>query len=178
LKPEDRNSAELDRLMTDTEKRLLSSFLDSFTLNLKNSSRLKGKMLRLVVEDSQVEMQIPCSIFSMEIGMLESIVKYLHEDCGLGFNGISAILKRSQNNIAVSYRNSKAKMPARFGKMPPSLNIPLDIFSKKHTCFESICLYLKDSCNLPYHDIGNLLGRDERTIWTIYRRAKQKVKNG
>jgi hypothetical protein len=164
--------------MSDTEKKLLSSFLDSFAQNLKNSSRLKGKRLRLVIEDADSEIQIPCSIFSNGIGVLESISKYLHEDCSLSFSEISAILKRSQNNIAVSYRNSKAKMPAKFGKLPSSLNIPLGIFSGKHTCFESVCLYLKDTCNLSFHEIGKLLDRDERTVWTIYTRAKRKVKNG
>jgi len=168
----------LDSLMTDTEKRLLYSFLDSFSQNLKNTQRLKGRRLKISIEPEPGEEGIPTSIFSKDIGVLETVVKYLHENQGRSLGEIAGILKRSQNNIAVSYLNSKAKQAEKFRKTVSAVRIPLDIFSKKTTCFESICIHLKDTKSLSFHNIGALLDRDERTIWTIYKRAKKKVKNG
>ena len=34
--------------------------------------------------------------------------------------------------------------------------------------------YMKENLSMSYHEIGELLGRDERTIWTAYRKAKEK----
>lgn len=39
---------------------------------------------------------------------------------------------------------------------------------------EAIVEYLKDHKGLSYHEIGLLLNRNERTIWTCYNRAKKK----
>ncbi|MFH1054119.1 MAG: hypothetical protein V1740_06905 [Candidatus Woesearchaeota archaeon] len=36
--------------------------------------------------------------------------------------------------------------------------------------------YLKEEFNLNYHEIGHLLNRDERTIWTCYNRTTKKKK--
>jgi hypothetical protein len=175
LKPNDKSSAELDSLMTDTEKRLLVSF----ALNLKNSAKLEGKRLKLsIVDDDKATGMIPTSVFSGGMGVLETVVKYLHENERLSLKEISLLLKRTQNNIAVSYRNSKAKQPKPYTSLSSPINIPTTIFSKKNTCFESICLYLKDTLGLSFRGIGKLLDRNERTVWTIYKRAKRKVKNG
>lgn len=167
---------ELDSLMTDTEKRLLYGFLTSFSENLAKSSALKGKKLRVVIEPKKEG--IPVAIFSRGLGMLEAIVKHLHEDKGQGFGEIATILKRSPNNIQVSYLNSKAKHPGHLSRTKSEFYIPLTIFSSRHTCFESVCLYLRDDFGLSFSQIGKLLERDERTVWTIYKRAKKKVKNG
>jgi len=39
---------------------------------------------------------------------------------------------------------------------------------------EAIVEYLKDIQGLTYHEIAELLNRDDRTIWTVYNRAKKK----
>ncbi len=39
---------------------------------------------------------------------------------------------------------------------------------------ESIVEYLKDQRGLTYREIGTLLNRNERTIWTVYQRARRK----
>jgi DNA-directed RNA polymerase specialized sigma24 family protein len=55
--------------------------------------------------------------------------------------------------------------------------IPVSIFSKeKLSPFETIVMYLKEKQGLNYHEIGALLNRDERNIWTVYNRAKKKWK--
>jgi len=42
---------------------------------------------------------------------------------------------------------------------------------------EAVVRYLKDIKRFSFHEIGLLLNRDERNIWTVYHRAKKKVGN-
>ena len=42
---------------------------------------------------------------------------------------------------------------------------------------EAIVEFLKDKKGLTYHQIGELINRDERNVWTVYQRAKKKRKN-
>jgi DNA-directed RNA polymerase specialized sigma24 family protein len=53
--------------------------------------------------------------------------------------------------------------------------VPSAIFLDRELApLESISEYLKDEKGLTYHEIATLLGRDDRTIWTCYNRAKKK----
>jgi len=40
---------------------------------------------------------------------------------------------------------------------------------------ENIVSYLKDTLGFRYHQIAVMLNRDDRTIWTVYHRAKKKA---
>ena len=53
--------------------------------------------------------------------------------------------------------------------------IDTKIFKKtKLTVFEALVRHLKDDLDMSFHEIGNLLDRDERNIWTVYNRSKKK----
>jgi len=53
--------------------------------------------------------------------------------------------------------------------------IPSSIFlDRSISVLESITEYLKNQKNMNYHQIGILLNRDERTIWTCYNRVQKK----
>ena len=55
--------------------------------------------------------------------------------------------------------------------------IPLEIFKNRDLgALESISLFLKDEKNMRYSEIAKALDRDQRTIWTTYNKAKNKVK--
>ncbi len=55
--------------------------------------------------------------------------------------------------------------------------IPISIFEDRRlSALESIVEYLKEKRHLTLHQIGVMLNRDDRTIWTTYNRAKQKRK--
>lgn len=58
-----------------------------------------------------------------------------------------------------------------FSKIPLSPSLFRD---SKLTFFETVVEYLKDKAKLKFREIANLLDKDERNIWTIYRRAKKK----
>jgi len=54
---------------------------------------------------------------------------------------------------------------------------PLSILkNRKLAVLESIVKYLKEERKLYLHQIAQILNRNDRTIWTVYSRAKQKVK--
>lgn len=44
----------------------------------------------------------------------------------------------------------------------------------KLTIFEALVKHLKDDLEMNFHEIGELLDRDERNIWTVYNRGKKK----
>ncbi|MFH1642172.1 MAG: hypothetical protein ABIC04_04695 [Nanoarchaeota archaeon] len=54
------------------------------------------------------------------------------------------------------------------------IKIPISIFTQKIGMLESITLYLHDELGLSYGLIGKLLGRNYKTIWTTYDKAKKK----
>lgn len=56
------------------------------------------------------------------------------------------------------------------------VNIPSFIFRDRNlAALEAIVIYLKDSQGMTYAQIAKLLKRDDRTIWTTYKRAKEKL---
>ena len=44
----------------------------------------------------------------------------------------------------------------------------------KLTTFEALVKHMKDDLKMSFHEIGELLDRDERNIWTVYSRGKKK----
>ena len=55
------------------------------------------------------------------------------------------------------------------------LLIPVTIFSGKLSPAEALAKFLKENYDLSYHEISQLIGRNERSIWANYRRAVKKM---
>ena len=63
-------------------------------------------------------------------------------------------------------------------KTPSNMWIPSNVLRDSSiSVLESIVEFLKEKKGLTYHQIGELINRDERNIWTVYQRAKKKRKN-
>jgi hypothetical protein len=168
------SESELITILDKNDRRMLDTFMKSFFLAVKDKYSIEGMQLKVTLEGRDPEKNfLPGSIFTKKLGILETIVKYLHENLGLANKDISTVLKRSPANIAVTYANASRKMPEGFQVLDFGVKIPLNIFSESLTCFESICLYLKRSFTL--HQIGAIMKRDDRTIWTVHNRASRKV---
>lgn len=54
--------------------------------------------------------------------------------------------------------------------------VPVEIFSTKLSPSEALCKFLKEEKHLTFHEIAVLINRDDRSIWTSYKRAQQKNK--
>jgi len=70
------------------------------------------------------------------------------------------------------------KRNKRTEKRKRSLNIPSAIFRDRSlSVLEILVEFLKEKKGLSYHEIAELLNRDDRTIWTVYNRAQKKRKH-
>ena len=162
------------------EKRLLDTFnyLKEQGLSSDEIFNLANKLLKVQVKE---EIKVPISVFKNDyLSSLENIVKYLRENLLLSFKQIGSLTNRNEIALAVTYRNAKKKMEAKFvvEEISP-YSIPVSILKDRNiSVLENIAVYLKDSFGLTYHSIAVLLNRDDRTIWTVYQRAKKKRKSG
>ena len=116
--------------------------------------------------------EIPATIFNSPLGPLENIVRYLRENHGLKYSQIAALLNKDKGVIGVTYRNAVRKYSGQL-IVTSDQTIPLSKFyGEKFSIFEILVSYLKQK--LSYREIGKILNRNERTIWTIYQRHLKK----
>ncbi|MBI2102069.1 hypothetical protein HYT53_05665 [Candidatus Woesearchaeota archaeon] len=160
------------------EKKLLDtlSYLREQGFSSEEIIELISKLLRV---EAKEEVKVPISVFNNDyLSSLENIVKYLRENLLLSFKQIAELTNRNEIALAVTYRNAKKKMEAKFVVTEISpYSIPVSILKDRNiSVLENIVAYLKDNFGLAYHKIAVLLNRDDRTIWTVYQRAKKKKK--
>ena len=86
--------------------------------------------------------------------------------------------KKEMTEIIISKLKSKYKVSRK--EIVETVNsireitIPSTIFSKDTGALESIVKYLRENINMNYSEIARALDRNERTIWTAYKKAKEK----
>ena len=162
---------------SSAEKKLL----DTFTYLKKqglSSEAIIGLTSKLLGVSAKEEVKVPLSVFkNQHLGSLETFVKYLRENLLLTFKQIADLTNRNEVALAVSYRNARKKLGKKFAEEASPYSIPVSILKNRHlSVLENITSYLKDTFGLTYHAIAVLLNRDDRTIWTVYQRAKKKRK--
>jgi len=125
--------------------------------------------------DEKDIIQIPASIFTKKLSSLESIVKYLKENTKQSFKQISILLNRDNKVVWRIYKNSTKKHKQKIIPKRSKYIIPIQILEKGQlTCFEAITLYLKDNYDLSFKDLSTILHRNYKTVWTVYKRGKNK----
>ncbi|MBW2979782.1 hypothetical protein KY360_00010 [Candidatus Woesearchaeota archaeon] len=115
--------------------------------------------------------------FDTNLAILEAVVEYLKEEKGLNYRQIGLILNRDERNIWTIYSRvrKKREITKRISAPKPRLSVPISVLKDRSLSgFEAIVEWLKDHKKLSFHEIGILLNRDERNIWTVYHRAKFK----
>ncbi|MBI2541325.1 hypothetical protein HYV80_01270 [Candidatus Woesearchaeota archaeon] len=136
-----------------------------------------GEILSLIEERHvSKDILIPVSIFETEnLSALEAICKYLKEDLQLTYSKIALLLNRNSRTIWTTYSNAARKAKEKLPVKESKFFIPVSIFTdRKLSVLEAIVSHLKDGFNLRYGEIAALLNRDERNIWTAYKKAKKK----
>ncbi len=118
---------------------------------------------------------IPTFIFrNRNLGILESVTKYLKEELNITYHEIAVMLNRDDRVIWVSYNKARKKAKERFVIGKPSLWIEISIFrDKQQGLLECIARHLKDVHEMRYQEIAELLNRDNRTIWSSYNKRKK-----
>src|SRR3989338_2516529 len=144
-------------------------------ISIKEKYHLNSPELLNELEEKEV--LIPVSIFSRKLSSLETIVKYLKENLGLKNKEIASLTKRSVKTIYHAYNSANEKARKKFEIKEARYYIPVSaLTNRKLGVLESVVKYLKENYELNYSEIGRLLGRDPRTIWTAYRRGREKQK--
>jgi surface protein len=176
-----KNIAENDKLVRAFNL-IAEELKEEYSLNKKElleiiEEKLKDKYTSPGKEiGKEAGQEIPISVFSTKLGYLEAITKYMKENLQMTYRAIGKILGRDERTIWTSYKKAKEKIEEKFNNNG-ELTIPIIIFENKElTIFESLILYLRDK-GMKYSEIGVLLNRDQRNIWTVYSRIKNKNDN-
>ena len=121
------------------------------------------------------EIKIPVSIFkAKKLSSFELIVKFLKEDVKLKNSKIAKVLSRSQQSVWNTHKNSKKKFSGGLEVKASEYDIPISVFQNKCSILKSIIAYLREKHDLRFSEIAKLINRDQRTVWTVYQRAKKK----
>ncbi|MBU3941589.1 MAG: hypothetical protein KKF74_01620 [Nanoarchaeota archaeon] len=153
-----------ERVKLEKAKKLLLPIKEKYKLTFDELEKL-----------AEEELSFPATILNKKLTVLESVVKYLKEEQGVSLRRISNLLGRDERNIWHIYNRTRKKYSKKFVIKKIGLWIPVNIFSNtKLSALEVIVSYLKEEFSLTYHEIAILLKRDDRTIWTVYQRARKK----
>ncbi|MGY4884634.1 MAG: right-handed parallel beta-helix repeat-containing protein [Nanobdellota archaeon] len=120
------------------------------------------------------DIEISMDIFTKDLGALEALTKYMKENLHMNYVEIANKLGRDERTIWTAYKKAVEKNSEPIKIKEDSMNIPIQIFyNEKLTVLEAIIIYLKEK-GKKYSEIGRLLNRDQRNIWTIYSKAIDK----
>lgn len=119
---------------------------------------------------------IPVSVFyGIKAGCFEHLVKYCIEVCKFRKRDIAQLLKRDQRTIWKAYAEAIRKSPTPSDLSNNKITIPLSIFSQREfSVLELLSHYLHEQYQMPNRKIAVLLGRSEKTIWTVLNRFRKK----
>lgn len=165
-------------LLTTTRKKKILERTKKAITELKKQGLLDEEIFEIInpeIKEVLQEKEIPINIFKKEMGALESIVKYMKENLNFTYAEIGRKLNRNQRTIWTAYSKSKEKNSNKIKIQRIELSIPIERLQNKNlTILESIILYLR-GMEMKYSEIGKLLNRDQRNIWTINSRVKRKI---
>jgi hypothetical protein len=164
-------SSDQDRISTAKDPRFLRFRELYFELKQEYGKNF-DKFFKL-----EEEHLIPCSIFNDKLSSLESVVKYLNENCGLRISLIAKMFGRTNKTIWQAYRDASRKLPQKFSKVSSRFWLPASLFAdRKLSVLEHISVYLKSNYGLSFKQIAEIVCRDITTVRTVYYRAVKKRK--
>lgn len=132
-------------------------------------------LIKLFEMVSEKEILLPATIFLPELSALETVSRYLHENLNISFKRIGELMNRSEKTIWQAYNNSCKKYQKKLATPETAYLLPISIFAdRKFSNLEAIVLCLKEQYNLKFSEIGAILHRDQRTVWTVHNRAQKK----
>ncbi|GEM_PF-1395097 len=166
---------EISQLINRDERTVWASY---------NKAREKMPEKLKVKEKEEKGISVPLSIFSTELTALEAIINYLKEK-EFRNKEIAELLNRDERNIWTIYNkiSKKAKKITKeeikpeitLKEIKDKVSVPLSIFTKQLGGLEAVVKYLKENMQLTYHEISQIINRNERTVWASYNKAREKM---
>jgi hypothetical protein len=118
---------------------------------------------------------IPLSIFGTSLGVLETVVLYLHDFQRMAFVKIAALINRHPKTVFTAYSQAKKKFPDQLRIEDQAERIPLSVFVNASLGpLEALAMYLH-STGKPVDAIAKSLDRNPQTIYTSLRRSRSKM---
>ena len=155
----------------ETRSWTITAIMSLALIRISSKRKKKDKKEKIILDD----LSIPITIFTNQLGGLEGLVKYLKENLELKYSEIANIINRDDRTIWTAYNKAVKKQSTKIQISKTLVFIPISILrNRKLTIFEAIVVYLKDK-GMTYAEIGRLLNRDQRNIWTMYSRAIKKA---
>ena len=148
----------------------LEGLKERYGLNLSDIFNL------LREKEPERETTIPVSVFSNEeLSALETICKYLKEELRLTYHEIAVLLKRDDRTVWATYNNAVKKRKKALPVFETPYTIPVSLVAERRlSVLEAVVSHLKDNYGLRYNQIGKLLNRDSRNIWTVYAKSRKR----
>ena len=82
---------------------------------------------------------------------------------------------KKKQSVWRAYKNAVSKLKQSFVVTNLYYPIPVDVIKdSKCSLLETLVVFLKEEYELSYSEVSALLMRDDRTVWTVYQRAKEK----
>ncbi|MBI2451564.1 Ig-like domain repeat protein [Candidatus Pacearchaeota archaeon] len=106
------------------------------------------------------------------VDVLGSIIDEIKEKHSLSK---AEILNLVVKELKEKYKISNSEI-AEILELKQKDNIPITIFSSKLGGLEALVKYLKENVEMRFSEIAKVLGRDDRTVWTAYKKASEKEK--
>jgi hypothetical protein len=85
------------------------------------------------------------------------------------------LLKQISNRLKTEHGYQNEQIAGTYEET--TIKIPISIFAEKLCPSEALTKYLKEKYKLTYHEISELINRNERGVWANYQRAIKKKKS-
>jgi len=152
---------------------------EEYSLNKKEVIEIIIKKLKTKYNISRKEfleiikaregISIPITIFTKELGGLETVSKYMKENLNMSYKNTAKELGRDNRTIWTAYKKATEKQKTPIKIKETKIQIPISIFENKElTILESLVIYLKDKKIMKYSEIAKFLERDQRNNKKIY----------
>ncbi len=139
------------------------------SLHVEKSAAATAQETGIGREDRSGETRIPLAVFRSDAGPLQALVTYLHEEQGYGFTEIGELLDRDPRTIWSAYDQCDASA-ADSGEEDVRLTA---LVRDELTILQSLVFHLK--ATKTYQEIADLLDKHYQTVWTVHRRAEEKL---
>ena len=89
---------------------------------------------------------------------------------------IARTIKRDRRTIGVNYRNALKRKKGKIVLRGKGIKISIEVFADRRlSILESLVWHLRGR-GYKNVEIAELIGRDARNVWTLYSRARKKLK--
>jgi DNA-binding CsgD family transcriptional regulator len=148
---------------------------------LKKNYNINVKELLRKSKEKEIKkklVKIPLNIFNKKLSPAEALCKYLKENKKMKFSEIAKLINRDERSIWTNYNNAVKKIKEKIKdekKVDKSSLVFVNVFADRRlSILESVVKHLKEKGYRNYK-IAELLGKDQRNIYTICHRINKKL---